>query len=384
MPDQDLVKSIFETIIDRSYEQSLIRISESYDKSSYKYDYLYRSYSIENEDRILFATNVANVIAAITEYHSYLGVSIDINNYKSLLQCNKNKRFSFNHFIRNLINKNLEIRDSLICSYPNMEWSPYSLQRDGKNALILKIIAELLWNNAPEKIIENLISHIRHIRQNAKLFGRIPKMNFYHNAKMHYDKRSTVCLSNYTPEDFVTCILQYNGFLSVNDLDAIGILRFTSCNYIKDLCNIASKSYNIRSFLYINNLSNIYCEIRDKARKYSRLEYDVICMHWDTKICINPYSILLSKEISKNDKMMWLQKQVESLEIFGKKSSSFKYEALKWFHELNISLSIKSIIAFSIGKFEGKSNTVDIRNDLIIAKIAGFLGLKQKKTLVKR
>ena len=184
MPEQDLVKSIFETIVDRSYEQHLVSISEWYKPSSDSYKKLYQIYSIENEYCILFANNVANVIAAITEYYSYLGVSIDINKYKLLLHCKKNKRMCFNYFIRDLINKNSEIRDPLICSYPNMEWAPYSLQRDGKNAIILKIIAELLWNNAPEKIIESLVPHIRHIRQNANLFGHIPKMNFFSSLKV--------------------------------------------------------------------------------------------------------------------------------------------------------------------------------------------------------
>jgi hypothetical protein len=327
---------------------------------------------------------ISSVLAkdAIVKYHSYFKVPNDTIKYKELidLQYYKRANLNFNYLVRDLVSEHYDIRDALICSNPMMEWATPSLQRDGKNPLVLQIIAKLLLNYAPDSIIESLIPHIQHIRQNTKPCDRTPKTHekyfyinskahkkyFYIYAKAHYDEKNTIL----TPKEFVKSIFKHKGFISVEELDAIGIIPFTSRAYINKLLDFASKSYNIVTFLRYYSI--LYHEICDESQP----EYEDICLQLNSKICINPYSILLSSVISKTDKMRWLEEQVKSLKTsrYPDKVFSYRDEVLAWFHDMSISRSIKGFSAFSIGKFKGSAP--DIRIDIIMTSIAKFLKLK--------
>jgi hypothetical protein len=343
------------------------------------------------------------VIDAIVKYYFYLGVSIDIIKYQKLLENQKGQSdLSFSHLVRNLVNKHPEIRDALICIYPDMTWAPVSLQRDGKNPLVLKVIAELLWNDAPISAIIHLIPHIYNLRKEETEYCRYcryalgirkeeKKINYinYDDARRHYNdmmkKRSEDFKGgiNLTKLWFIASIFQHKGYVGVEELDYLGIIQFTSHNYIKRLLEFESKSYKINQFLEFILLhhgifyKDYYYESNRIITSYhfgihTRDDLHEYLSKYQ-KITINPYSILLSSVISKSNKIMWLEEQVKSLKKSGNKSYIYRDEALKWFH---IKRSIKSIAAFSIGKF--RENLVDVRIDDIMVSISSFLGLKLK------
>jgi len=338
------------------------------------------------ERYILFAESSAYIIAAIVKYNSYFGVSIDIAKYHKLLKKQKNQtNISLSYLIRNLINKHPEIRDALICSNPMMEWAPCKLQRDGKNPLVLKIIAELLWNDAPESIIKNLIPHIYHLRIkrerycrwitscNRNNFKKTGRGEYYNIAKRHYDEKKPIWSRNF--EEIVNSIFERKGFISVEELNALGIIPFTSRTYIKDLCDLTSKSYEIKQFLKINDLLCVVDYMCREAYDKPESIHMIVIQSDEEKICINPYSILLSSIISKSDKIKWLEEQVKFLKKSGNKSYLYQDEALKSFYHLSIKQNIKGIAAFSIGKI---NSPTDIRIDIVMSTISRFLGIKLK------
>jgi hypothetical protein len=329
------------------------------------------------------------VLRSIRVYNSYLECPDDTRKYDTLLKnlCHK-KYKTFSELLMSLLNKDCKLRNALICADPEMCWAPSAFSRE-KNVFVLKIIAELVWNDAPESAILNLIPYISNLRRYVGwkshicadwAYPVIRKNKFDIKAISHFKNPS----EEFTRENFIMGIYLNQGFINVDDLFAAGLV--TS---IDDVWELQEKGYSIREFIYncgfIGEYDILYSNAK-RAKEYKVIHpgsgsiddifYDYyICQYSNSRICVNPYTILMSSRIKKIDKFRWLKRLVTSLKIQGKKRCMYQDEVNKWFLTTIRTRPSRAFFAFSRGKFEGPVPIVDIRIDLVMSKIAGFLRL---------
>ena len=263
-------------------------------------------------------------------------------------------QFYFHYLTTRVINQFPTLRHALI-SNPNFDmrsWGDKKMQMHGKSALILLSIAINLHSDSSSKLITRYLYYIRF----EGCYG-------FRHAFSHTRCHATSYMHT-------NAILRSWGFVSVEDLNYAGIVMFTSPTYIEDLCEFVVKYKTSRE------LFGPYSSRKNQFLKGYNGESDRYFISDRISISINPMSVLLSTEITTENKIKWIKYQLIHLKTSGKKGNVYRDEALLYISKLENKSGFGS---FFHGTFCKESPLYKIRIDIVMVYIAGYLGFNSRK-----